>query len=499
MPALLFFLRDALVAERHEFPDDCEVTVRRGEGPGIAVRGNGERFEVIVGSRTISESHCVIHVANGAVSVEDRGSRNGTLLRATPGERVPLEGRALQLGTELVVREDDARWRFPAAGFARGEALCAWMNAQLAGAGLRAELAAPEAGSLPVAGESLHLVMRARGGTVDADQAQWARWCVGRYNTAHRAANGVSWTFRAVTPQRKRSLDQAQRVAGTGLPVLLVGPTGVGKDLLAQEIHEHSARREGPFVTLACAGVTSLGDVTATVAAARGGTLFLDDPAALPMGLQSHFARLLDGDHRLIATTAATAEDPAVIRPELYYRLAGVRIDVPALASADAAAIATDLLREAGVSSDEASRIAVEVAARAWPGGVRELRQEVARAMQLRRDGESLLDAWRSTDAAPSVPIPATRDPRVQPAALARLASELAFLLAARTAPDRRTLAKRTQMTYQGADQRLDALGVEIGDGAGIDAKLRATMDALRAQLKTAPALASVIRALLEE
>lgn len=504
MATLLFFLRDALTAHRVEFPDDCEVRVGRGTDAGVVVRGEGARWEVRVGSRTLSEEHCVVRIAAGAVTVEDRTSRNGTLLRAPAGERIALEGRALYLGTELVVREDDARWRLPDTGLPDGHALCLWMNEHLAGTGLRADLVAPEAGSLPLAREAKHLALRASHGTVDADHAAWSRWCAGRFNALHdKGSRDAVWTFRAASPARRRALEQAQRAANASLPVLISGPTGVGKDLLAQEIHDRSSRRASPFVTLACARVTLPTEVLAYVTDACGGTLLLDDPTAIPMAAQPGVARLIEGDLRVIATTAAEPEDASRLHPELYYRLAGVRIEVPALTSPDAAEVATQLLPAQGVTGDERARIVTDVTARSWPGGVRELRQRIERATQLRVEGETLWEAWTMAHGAVTAstmpPLPTTHDPRVQPAALARLASDLAFLLAARTAPDRRTLARRTQMTYQGADQRLDVLGVEIGGAEAIDARLRATVDALRRQLRDAPTLAAVVRAIVEE
>lgn len=504
MATLLFFLRDALVAQRFEFPPDCEIHVRRGDAGGIELQGAGTRFEVIVGSRTISERHCVIRVCNGLARVEDLESRNGSMLRIAPGESVPLEGRALHLGSELIVREDEGRWQFPDEGLARGaDALCAWMNGHLSGTGLRAELASPAAGSLPLTGEEQHLNLRADFGTVDAEHAQWARWCVSRRNTAFaEAARSDPWAFLATSTERRRALDQAQRAAPTALPILIVGPTGVGKDLLAQEIHEHSPRRAGPFVRLKCARASTLADCVPFLESAQGGTLFLDDPTAIPASVQSGFAPLLDDDLRVVAATSADPGDPLVMRPELYYRLAGVRIDVPSLGREDAAAIADEML--AAASPEARARILADVASAAWPGGVRELRQRIERTLQLHRGDEGLWEAWQAERGAtpssvPSLPPPAAKDPRVMPASLARLTAELAFLLAARTAPNRRTLARRTQMTYQGAAQRLTGLKVALGDSASIEARFQDTLGALRAQLRQAPTLASTLRTILEE
>ncbi|MGK4002195.1 sigma-54 dependent transcriptional regulator [Sorangium sp. So ce1036] len=211
------------------------------------------------------------------------------------------------------------------------------------------------------------------------------------------------------------------RVAATDVPVLIVGETGTGKELVARAIHEHSPRRRGPFIAENC-GVFAEGVLASelfgheagafTGAAGRrrgvfeqahGGTLFLDEIGELSPRVQASLLRVLqDGtlrrvggeakielDVRVVAAThrdlAAMVADGA-FREDLVYRLRGAILEVPPLRERGGD---IEILVEAFLDEVRARRKGrgLEVTREAlrrlhhhpWPGNVRELRAEVHR------------------------------------------------------------------------------------------------------------------------
>jgi two-component system, NtrC family, response regulator HupR/HoxA len=211
------------------------------------------------------------------------------------------------------------------------------------------------------------------------------------------------------------------------LPVLLVGETGVGKEELAHALHLSSARREGPFVAVNCAAIPAdlleaemfgIGRGVATGVAARsgkfqsaeGGTLFLDEIGDMPLLLQVKLLRALQGGEiqpvggtpvavnvRIVTATNSDLEErmrDGRLRQDLYYRIAGFVLRVPALRerSSDLAALVdgflADCARETRKSILGISDPALAALARhAWPGNVRELQHEVRRLGYLCPDG----------------------------------------------------------------------------------------------------------------
>jgi two-component system response regulator HupR/HoxA len=216
---------------------------------------------------------------------------------------------------------------------------------------------------------------------------------------------------------------QMASIAGTELPVLLGGETGVGKELLARTLHLSSLRAGGPFVPVNCAAIPAelleaemfgIGKGVATGVEARsgrfrqadGGTLFLDEIGDLPLALQAKLLRALESkeihpvgsaplavDVRLVAASNADLRQRAAdgrFREDLFYRLAGCvlevpplrrrREDVPVLIEHFVAAAAV----EAGKQVRGVSWSALDcLAAYDWPGNVRELQHEVRRLVHL--------------------------------------------------------------------------------------------------------------------
>ena len=216
-----------------------------------------------------------------------------------------------------------------------------------------------------------------------------------------------------------RELD---RVADSDITVLVHGESGTGKELIARAIHEHSGRKNGPFVSLNCAAIPESlqeseffgherGTFTGAQAQRKGrfelaheGTLFLDEVAELSLALQAKLLRVLQertftrvggtvevrSDFRLVAATHRdlTGEvEAGRFRQDLYFRIAVFELEVPPLRDRgdDALLLAQHFLDEFGkgrqlVLSPEAAQI---VSTYRWPGNVRELQNIMQRALVL--------------------------------------------------------------------------------------------------------------------
>ncbi len=212
-----------------------------------------------------------------------------------------------------------------------------------------------------------------------------------------------------------------ERVAATDFTALIQGESGVGKELVARQIHDLSKRREGPFVAVNCAAIVEtlleadlfgIEDRTATgVRGRRGkfehsreGTLFLDEVADLSQAAQAKLLRAIQGmsvervgtigerpvDTRIIAATNQKLSDLVArgrFRPDLYYRLHGVEIDVPPLRERpdDILELAEYFLaRHREFRKLRLSQAAADaLLAYRWPGNVRELERVIERAVAL--------------------------------------------------------------------------------------------------------------------
>jgi len=209
-----------------------------------------------------------------------------------------------------------------------------------------------------------------------------------------------------------------ERVAPTGSRVLISGPSGSGKEVVARALHRQSRRAEEPFIVINCAmmapeqlelelfgtehGLT-VGGVTGSrkigvFEQAHGGTLYLDEVGDMPLETQSKIVRILqeqvfsrvggttrvEVDVRVIASSSGDLQmemQAGTIRQDLYYRLSVVPIKIPALAERrdDIPAIANHFLARAAESSGAPLRVLGEDAMAAlqaydWPGNVRQLR-----------------------------------------------------------------------------------------------------------------------------
>lgn len=141
-------------------------------------------------------------------------------------------------------------------------------------------------------------------------------------------------------PEFRRLLNAVQMVARTDAPILLTGEHGTGKERIAREIHRLSARADGPFVALTCAGLAApdLETCLADQPASRGGSLFLDEVAELDEGAQARLFHLLTANAaaapRILSGTTrdlTAAVERGMFRTDLYYRLNVVPLDLPPL------------------------------------------------------------------------------------------------------------------------------------------------------------------------
>lgn len=213
--------------------------------------------------------------------------------------------------------------------------------------------------------------------------------------------------------------DQIMRLQHCRLPVLVTGPSGTGKELVARELHYSTFGEESPFVAVNCGAISHqliqselFGHVKGAftgaqsrkigkIEAADGGTLFLDEIGELPLEDQATLLRFLQeqsieavGSHmsrnvdvRVIAATNIDVEQAVAnggFRMDLYYRLNVVRLRTPALRerSEDIQLLADDILAEVRggrvLSFTHKARQAMQ--SYGWPGNVRELRNRVQRA-----------------------------------------------------------------------------------------------------------------------
>ncbi|KUJ86089.1 nitrogen regulation protein NR(I) [Ruegeria marisrubri] len=194
------------------------------------------------------------------------------------------------------------------------------------------------------------------------------------------------------TPVMQALYRLVARVMNTDLPVLISGESGTGKSLIARAIHDFSDRRTLPFVTVRGADLRELEGPARVLARVRGGTLLIDEVADIEEEIQARIVRMMDapGDHvpRFMATSQtdlAEAMDSGRIRQDLYYRLGGATVHVPALRErVDDIPLLVDhfLAREErdGATRRRLSPEALDLVRRySWPGNVRQLENAVRR------------------------------------------------------------------------------------------------------------------------
>ena len=248
------------------------------------------------------------------------------------------------------------------------------------------------------------------------------------------------------------AIDRSRRILGRDIPILIQGESGAGKEMFAKAFHNSGPRQSGPFVALNCASIPETlieselfgyqgGAFTGArkegapgkIQQAHGGTLFLDEIGDMPLNLQARLLRVLQercvtplGSTRAIqvdislvcATHRKLREEVArgSFREDLYYRLNGMCVTLPALRER------TDIRQMVGklAAAETGNRSPVRFSESAmqalenyaWPGNIRQLFNVIRVAIALLDDGETLIsethlpeELFESLPIAPSVPL----------------------------------------------------------------------------------------------
>ncbi len=440
--------------------------------------GRGEECDVQLEDPAVSRTHVALHVGE-VLEVEDLGSANGTRLRGArlaPHQPAPLAlGEVFDVGaTLLVVQAVDprsgARRVRPHSHFeARLEDECqrrarvrrrpfALLRVRLEGDFDRGEvevcLGEPLGEDEPLAtwGPAEYALLLS---DATAERGLAVRNALARALEQRRIAARIglaSYPVDGLTPDAllaaastargdedgapvleapaMRDLYRLlERVAQGQIAVLLLGETGVGKEVLADALHRASPRKSAPFVRLNCAALSESlleselfghekGAFTGAEQAkaglmetASGGTLFLDEVGELPLASQAKLLRALEQkqilrlgsltarpvDVRIVAATNRDLEAEIAggrFRRDLFYRLAGVTLQVPPLRerTVEIEPLGRRFLEQAAqaLGARVTPRLSSEALARLeayeWPGNIRELRNMMERAALLADD-----------------------------------------------------------------------------------------------------------------
>jgi DNA-binding NtrC family response regulator len=248
-----------------------------------------------------------------------------------------------------------------------------------------------------------------------------------------------------------RVLERARQVAASHAKVLITGESGVGKDLVAREIHSASLRANRPFVAVNCAGLAETlleselfghirGSFTGAdrdrpgkLQLADGGTLFLDEVAEMSLRMQALLLRFLEsgeiqrvGDQqlhtvnvRLIAATNGNLVERVAagqFREDLMYRLRVVEIVVPPLRSRtdDIPPLTNHFLQQAPRPLTISEEAQCALLRHRWPGNVRELQHVIEQATWLAKGSEITVDDLPDALRTPLSRSVATRERRYQ-------------------------------------------------------------------------------------
>jgi transcriptional regulator with PAS, ATPase and Fis domain len=446
---------------------------------GQVVIGRGDSADIPIQDASISRSHARIRIGSELL-IEDLGSANGTRIgerKLRPMEPVPLVlGQAVDLGSVMIMAQSsrvmgrprrlwshdqfEARLEDECLRGERGNGRFALVRIHLSGA-TQSEVildllsrASEPRDMVASYGPHEYEVLLAERSIEQAVQAQ-KRITMELANSAVEAHTGLacypqdgrtpesligaaSVALRGQTdveshpscyvadPAMQRLHRIVDRIAKGNISVLLLGETGVGKEVMAEAIHRASARAEKAFVRINCAAVTETlleselfgyekGAFTGATQSKPGlfetahdGTIFLDEVGELPLTMQSKLLRVLEDrqvmrvgslkgrpvDVRFVSATNRNLEEEVArgrFRQDLFFRLSGIPIVVPplrqrvceieGLARRFLIQICAQLGREPVLTLAEGS---LDLLLRySWPGNIRELRNVIERAVLL--------------------------------------------------------------------------------------------------------------------
>jgi DNA-binding NtrC family response regulator len=272
-------------------------------------------------------------------------------------------------------------------------------------------------------------------------------------STSERPLEPLLPGFLCASAAMTRVVDQIQRLQGNDLTVLITGESGTGKELIARAIHVGSSRNAATFLPYNCTTTTreladsqlfghrrgsftgAVSDQPGLIRTAAGGTLFLDEVGDLPLDVQPKLLRFLEQgeimpvgenrpqpvDVRVLAATNADLEQRVAegkFREDLYYRLSVIRIHVPPLRQRreEIPHLATFFLRDA---SDRLGKPDMQLGSDVldlfaqywWPGNVRQLRNELQRAVAMAPVGGTISPDHLSADLTATAPASVANGP----------------------------------------------------------------------------------------
>lgn len=436
--------------------------------------GRSATCDVAVDHHTISRRHAILR-ASTSVTIEDLGSANGTLVRGerleaqkevviAVGELVKIGAVSLLLQTSSRARATPTRRAWTHEQFeqrVREEcARCARTGGAFAVVRIYVETQAPanfvEQTILGVLREADVVgrvspnvfevmldcdparaddaVMRIHHKLLEAQlKARLLTACFPRDGGAPsqlferidlaRARRSASVTPVVADPHMQNLHRLLHQVAGSKIGVLLLGETGVGKEVFARMVHASSPRARGPFIEINCAALTeslleselfghekgaftsATSSKAGLIEAADGGTLLLDEIGDMPLATQVKLLRVIEDsqlrrvgalrskpvDVRFVAATNSNLEErvaQGTFRSDLLFRLNGIAIVIPPLRErlADLEPLAREFLRQAagpGVVPALSQEALAWMRAHHWPGNVRELKHTMERAVLL--------------------------------------------------------------------------------------------------------------------
>jgi two-component system response regulator AtoC len=462
------------VVSTHTLPELGEVRI-----------GRARENDIQIIDASVSRVHAIIRVDASGATIEDMNSANGTRVRGAtiePGAPVPVAlGEVMDLGSAMVMVQQrpiaTKEWRIWAHGYFEGrlEDECAratrshtsfgLVRIRVTGDGdlvqqvLANALRADDVVGLYGPGDyevllverpeaDLTWIISALENAFDEVGIE-ARMGVALFPRDGRSADVLEAKAGSVargasveppqvgpivvrSPVMRKLHELLERVAPGEITVLILGDTGVGKEVMAEQVHRRSPRNAKPFLRLNCAALSESlleselfgherGAFTGAhqlksglLETAQGGTVFLDEIGELPMTMQVKLLRVLEErqvwrvggikprpiDVRFVAATNRDLEQAVIdhkFRQDLYFRLAGVTLHIPPLR--ERTEEIEPLAREFTKVLSRPTRPALltpEVIqlmlGYSWPGNIRELRNAIERAVLLAGDGPMLTE-----------------------------------------------------------------------------------------------------------
>lgn len=274
---------------------------------------------------------------------------------------------------------------------------------------------------------------------VHVDVHTWRSVSSGVSGRAVPATNGVDALSRLDSgdPRWRQAADRARRVVQRGIPLLIQGESGVGKEWFARATHESGPRQGKPFVAINCAALPEhlieaelFGYASGAFTGARkegrrgllreahGGTLFLDEVGDMPLAMQARLLRVLQEkevvpvggekpvpvDFALVAASNRCLIDrvqEGLFRSDLYYRLNGLTVELPALRDrADLPALVGHILRkiEPDRTLSLAPELLVDLCQHTWPGNLRQCSSVLRTACAMLDENEVVIQRHHLAD-----------------------------------------------------------------------------------------------------